>query len=122
MVEPKESNEPPFYIRLSPLMIIYLLPLFGSGILFLTLNEAVSMLIDSHCHLNFDAFDEDRAQVVARAKKEGIVTFINPGTNLEDSRQVIALAEEIPELYAAIGVHPNDAAGFDAAALAQLRE
>jgi TatD DNase family protein len=80
------------------------------------------MLIDSHCHLNFDAFDEDRLEVVARARNEGIVAFINPGTNLADSRQIVALAEKIPELYAAVGVHPNDAAGFDKAALTQLRE
>jgi TatD DNase family protein len=79
-------------------------------------------LIDSHCHLNFNAFDEDRLDVIARAKAEGVVAFINPGTNLQDSRQIIALAEEIPELYAAVGVHPNDAAAFDQAALAQLRE
>jgi TatD DNase family protein len=80
------------------------------------------MLIDSHCHLNFNAFDEDRPDVVARAKAEGVVAFINPGTNLQDSQQIIVLAEEIPELYAAVGVHPNDAAAFDQAALAQLRE
>ena len=80
------------------------------------------MLIDSHCHLSFNAFDEDRAQVVTRAKEAGLVAFINPGTNLTDSQQVLALAEKIPELYAAVGVHPNDAAGFDEAVLAQLRE
>jgi TatD DNase family protein len=80
------------------------------------------MLIDSHCHLNFNAFDQDRAQVIAQAKEAGVVAFINPGTNLDDSRQVVALAEEFPELYAAVGVHPNDAAAFDQTALAQLRE
>jgi TatD DNase family protein len=80
------------------------------------------MLIDSHCHLNFNAFDQDRAQVIARAQEAGVVAFINPGTNLDDSRQVVALAEEFPELYAAVGVHPNDAAVFNETALAQLRE
>jgi TatD DNase family protein len=80
------------------------------------------MLIDSHCHLNFNAFDENRLDVITRAKAEGVVAFINPGTTLQDSQQIIALAEEIPELYAAVGIHPNDAAAFDQAALAQLRE
>lgn len=78
------------------------------------------MLIDSHCHLNFNAFDGDRAEVLARAEEAEIIAFINPGTNLEDSRQVMALAEATPNLYAAIGFHPNDAAGFDETALAQL--
>jgi TatD DNase family protein len=81
------------------------------------------MLIDSHCHLNFNAFDEDRAEVLARAREAGIVAIINPGTNLEDSRQVMALAEEMPGVvYAAVGVHPNAAGQLDQAGLAQLRE
>jgi TatD DNase family protein len=82
----------------------------------------LEMLIDSHCHLNFNAFDQDRAQVMDRAKEAGLVAIINPATNLGDSRQVVALATEIPELYAAVGVHPNDAVEFDEAALAQLRQ
>lgn len=79
------------------------------------------MLIDSHCHLNFNAFDEDRADVLARARAAGVVALINPGTDLADSRQVVALAETTPNLYAAIGFHPNDASNFDEAALAELR-
>ena len=80
------------------------------------------MLVDSHCHLNFNAFDKDRADVLARAAAEGIVAFINPATNLEDSRRIVQLAQEIPNLFATVGVHPNDAAGFDDKTLAHLRE
>lgn len=80
------------------------------------------MLIDSHCHLNFKIFDEDRLEVVARAKAAGVSGFINPGTDLADSRQVVALAEQIPALYAAVGFHPNAAAACDEAALDQLHE
>ncbi|MDX1520609.1 MAG: TatD family hydrolase [Anaerolineae bacterium] len=80
------------------------------------------MLIDSHCHLNFNAFDQDRAEVIDRAKVEGIGAFINPGTTVDDSRQIVALADEIPELYVAIGVHPNDAAGFNDETMSHLRE
>ncbi len=80
------------------------------------------MLIDTHCHLNFEAFDKDRAVVLERAKQAGVAAVINPGTHLRDSRQVVALSEEIPELYAAIGFHPNDAADCDEAALAQLKQ
>jgi TatD DNase family protein len=80
------------------------------------------MLIDSHCHLNFNAFDDDRAEVLARAQEAGVIAIINPATNLEDSRQIVAIAQEIPILYAAIGFHPNDAGIFDEPALAQLRE
>lgn len=83
--------------------------------------ETGFMLIDSHCHLNFNKFDDDRADVIERAKAEGIAAFINPGTNLDDSQQVVNLAGQFPQVYAAIGVHPNDAGGFDEAALNQLR-
>lgn len=79
------------------------------------------MLIDSHCHLNFNAFDDDRAEVLARAEAAGIIAFVNPSTDLDDSRQVVNLAETLPYLYAAIGFHPNAASAFDASALAQLR-
>jgi TatD DNase family protein len=81
----------------------------------------VTGLIDSHCHLDFNAFDDDRAEVIGRAEAAGVTAFINPGLNLENSRQVVALAETIPGLYAAIGFHPNDAADFTGDALAQLR-
>lgn len=79
------------------------------------------MLIDSHCHLNFNAFDEDRAEVLARARAAGVVALINPGTDLDDSRQIVAFAETIPDLYAAVGFHPNDSANFDKMALTELR-
>lgn len=80
------------------------------------------MLIDSHCHLNFDAFDEDRPAVLTRAKEAGVTTIINPATNLVDSRQIVALAEATPGLYAAVGVHPNDAAEVTPDSLVQLRQ
>jgi len=80
------------------------------------------MLIDSHCHLNFDAFDPDRAEVVARAQADGVTALINPATNLDDSRQIVAMLADWPNLYAAVGFHPNDAAQFDASSLAVLRE
>lgn len=80
------------------------------------------MLIDSHCHLTFNAFDHDRAEVLARAAEAGLVAIVNPATNLEDSRQIVAMAAETPNLYAAVGFHPNDAADFDESALAQLQD
>ena len=79
-------------------------------------------LIDSHCHMNFDAFDNDRTEAIARANQAGIEAFINPATNLGDSRQIVTMSEQIPNLFAAVGFHPNDAADFDAASLSELRD
>ncbi len=51
------------------------------------------MLIDSHCHLIFNAFDNDRAEVLARAASAGVTAFIHPATHLGDSRQIITISE-----------------------------
>jgi TatD DNase family protein len=79
-------------------------------------------LIDSHCHLNFQIFQDDRAAVIERAKMAGLSALINPGTSLADSREIVALSAAIPELYAAVGVHPNEAGQLEADTLAQLQD
>jgi len=66
--------------------------------------------IDSHTHLYFDRFDEDRPAVIARARASGFIHALNIGIDLETSERSIALAEEYPGFcFAAIGLHPNEA-------------
>jgi TatD DNase family protein len=65
------------------------------------------MLVDSHCHLDFNHFDSDRGQVVANAEREGICRIINPGVDIPSSKVVITLAKKYKSVYAAVGVHPN---------------
>lgn len=68
------------------------------------------MFIDTHCHLNFPQFDEDRAMVIGNAKKAGVKQFINPGVDLYSSKQVIELAQKHPGVvFAAVGIHPYEA-------------
>jgi len=63
------------------------------------------MLIDTHSHLNFKAYDADREEVIRRAQKEGVVC-IDVGTKYETSKLAIELAERHEGIYAAIGIHP----------------
>jgi TatD DNase family protein len=79
------------------------------------------MLIDSHCHLNFEAFNDDMAQVLERAREAGVAAFINPATNLSDSHQIITMSDQIPYLFATVGIHPNDSGNVDDDQLTQLR-
>jgi len=64
-------------------------------------------LTDSHCHLNLNQFNNDLEAVLDRARKAGIVRILVPGIDLETSRKAVDLAERYPEVYAAVGMHPN---------------
>jgi len=80
------------------------------------------VLTDTHCHLYFDSYDEDRAAVLARAWEAGVERILVPGIDLESSRAAIALAEEFPQVYAAVGIHPNSATTWDTATLDALTQ
>jgi TatD DNase family protein len=70
-------------------------------------------LIDTHAHTNFDAFDEDRDAVYARAREAGVVAIVEVGVGLEGSRRAIARAAGEPLVHAAAGLHPTDLADFE---------
>jgi TatD DNase family protein len=63
--------------------------------------------IDTHCHLDEDAYSQDCAEVVDRAVQSGVVAMITIGITLESCRRCIALAERFPNVYATVGLHPN---------------
>ena len=67
------------------------------------------MLIDTHCHLDFNDFDADRDAVIDRAKEKGIVKIINVGSSLEGSRRSVELSKRYDIVYAAVGIHPHEA-------------
>ncbi len=66
-------------------------------------------LIDSHAHLDYHTFDEDRQSVIERATGNNLQCIINPGTDLHSSWEVVNLAETCKNIYAGVGVHPSDA-------------
>ncbi len=81
----------------------------------------VPTLVDSHCHLDMEQFDADRAAVLERAQAHGVSMIVNPGIDLLHCRQAIDLADRHPQVYAAVGIHPNSSADFSEQTLKQLR-
>ncbi len=79
------------------------------------------MLVDTHLHLDFEQYDADRAEVVERALAAGVSEMITIGTTLETSANAVALAERFPSVWAAVGIHPNDATEWGGEAEAALR-
>ncbi len=65
------------------------------------------MLIDTHCHLNFQAFENDLEEVINSAKKEGVEKIIIPGAKIDSSEKAIVIANKYDGCYAAIGIHPH---------------
>lgn len=62
--------------------------------------------IDTHCHVHFPAYDTDREAVLARLREAGGGAILI-GTSLENGRAAIRLAEEYPNLWATVGLHPS---------------
>lgn len=80
------------------------------------------MLTDTHCHLDLDKFDSDRETVIQRAIQAGLTRILIPALTLDSSRAAVKLADSHPMLFAAIGVHPNDALTWNDKTRAGLKE
>ncbi len=79
------------------------------------------MLTDTHCHLDFNKFDEDRESVIKRALETGVERILIPGLDLGSSQAAIRLAESHPAIHAAIGFHPTDLDKFSEKAFEALQ-
>lgn len=80
------------------------------------------MLIDSHAHLEMKEFDNDRDEVIKRAKAAGVDFIVTVGTNLQLSRKAVLLAGQYENIYATIGVHPHDVGKIGSKTYDDLKE
>jgi TatD DNase family protein len=67
------------------------------------------MLIDSHCHLEYEGLAEDQPGVLERARAAGIGGFLNISTRRSEWDRVVGTAEREPDVWASIGIHPHEA-------------
>jgi TatD DNase family protein len=79
-------------------------------------------IIDSHCHLDFADYGEDRQAVLARARDAGLVTMvcIGSGRDIQSARSAVALAAAEPDVFATVGIHPHDVAHMQDSDWAEL--
>lgn len=67
------------------------------------------MIIDTHCHLDDERYNDDIEQVLKNAKQEGVEKFIIPGADPKTLQRAVELSEQYEGVYFAVGVHPYDA-------------
>jgi TatD DNase family protein len=67
------------------------------------------MLVDSHCHLDFPEFAEERAALVARARAAGVERMVTISTRVRRFAQIREIAEQFGEVYCSVGTHPHNA-------------
>ncbi|MBO0902018.1 TatD family hydrolase [Jiella sonneratiae] len=77
-------------------------------------------LVDSHCHLDFPDFEGERADLVARAREQGVRRFVTISTFVSKFERLMAITREFDEVYASVGTHPHNAAEEPDVTVAQL--
>ena len=80
------------------------------------------MLFDTHAHYDDAAFAPDRELLLESLPQRGVALVLNPGCDLDSSRKAVSYAAAYPHVYAAVGIHPENCAGFVPADIDVLRE
>ncbi len=70
----------------------------------------MTVLVDTHAHLDFPQYKKDLEQVLERARQVGVAAILNAGADLASSRRSIELSREYPWISASVGIHPHGAA------------
>lgn len=80
------------------------------------------MIFDTHAHYDDEAFNEDRDQLLKSLRENGIARVVNVGASLKMSEDSLELSKKYDDVYAAIGIHPDEALEADAKGLMRIRE
>ncbi|MCH8748326.1 TatD family hydrolase [Patescibacteria group bacterium] len=79
-------------------------------------------MFDSHAHVSFRQFDDDREAVISRAREAGVVGWLEVGTDLEQSRRAVVLARTQEGVFASVGVHPSEVDQIDEQVFSSLEQ
>lgn len=79
-------------------------------------------MIDTHCHINFDAYDDDRDAVVQDAAAAGVTRIIIPSVDVQSTQDALQLSQQYEGIFATAGVHPNHTSDFDEAMQTALEQ
>lgn len=82
----------------------------------------MDFIFDTHAHYNDKAFNDDRANLLDSFSESGILGVINCGTNIEESKKSIQLAEKYDFMYCAVGFHPEDISVANENYLSEIKE
>lgn len=66
-------------------------------------------IVDSHCHLNYKGLVEDQAEVIDRARGQGVGCMLAINTKLKEYDEIIEIVESYPDVYGSVGIHPHEA-------------
>ena len=80
------------------------------------------MFTDTHCHLDYNKFDPDRAEVIQHATDSGLIRILVPGLDHRSSAAAVRLAESTVSVYAAVGFHPTDLDQFSESTLQKVKD
>src|ERR1700691_701748 len=72
------------------------------------IRASKATIIDSHCHVVKEYFGDEQEDVIARAFDQGVVQLVNPCVSMDDTSELIALADRFERLYIGLGVHPHE--------------
>lgn len=79
-------------------------------------------MFDSHAHVAFGHFDKDRSEVIERARQAGLLGWLETGTDVDQSKRAIALAEKEEGVFATVGVHPTDIGSLTEESWGEIRQ
>ena len=79
-------------------------------------------IVDSHCHLDFETFEEERDEVIERARRAGVCRMVTISTRITTFAKIRMIAERYDDVFCSVGIHPHQAGEEPEVSVAELTE